>query len=57
MTMSLSLLSEIEILKRKLVQEADRHRDLTHARVVQASQRLDKKLNEYERARRQSNRG
>ena len=49
----MSLLNEIEILKRKLHREADRHGDLTHFCVVRISQQLDKKLNEYERTRRE----
>lgn len=50
----MKLLNEIEILKRKLRLLADRHGDLTHSSVVRVSQLLDKKLNEYDRFRRQS---
>lgn len=50
----MSLLYEIENLKRKLHREADRHGDLTHWYVVRISQQLDQKLNEYERTRRHS---
>lgn len=53
----MSLLHEIETLKRKMQQLADRHGDLTHSCVVRVSQLLDKKLNEYERVRRQAGRG
>lgn len=49
----LTLLHEIETLKRRLHREADRHGDLTHSCVVRLSQLLDKKLNEYERTRRE----
>lgn len=53
----MSLLHEIESLKRTLSRLADRHGNLTHNCVVRISQLLDKKLNEYERIRRESGRG
>lgn len=49
----LTLLNEIETLKRRLNREATRRGDLTHNGVVRLSQLLDKKLNEYERTRRE----
>ncbi|PYI50718.1 aspartyl-phosphate phosphatase Spo0E family protein [Paenibacillus flagellatus] len=50
----MTLLSEIESLKRQLSKLADRHGDLTHNCVVRLSQLLDRKLNEYERLRREN---
>ncbi|MEF3306625.1 aspartyl-phosphate phosphatase Spo0E family protein [Paenibacillus sp. GYB003] len=52
----MTVLNEIETLKRKMYMLVARHGDLKHDCVVRVSQLLDKKLNEYERAKQQGER-